>query len=122
MVRERSNTPLQALQLMNDVQHFEAARALAERVLADGGKTTDERLAFLYRTVLSRTPTTDETALLTASLQKQASLFTADPEAAKKVVTVGESKPKNVAPDIETAAWTMLANLVLNTDETLNRN
>ena len=121
-VRERSNTPLQALQLMNDVQHFEAARALAERVLADGGNTTDERLAFLYRTVLSRVPTADETSLLTASLQKQASLFTADPDAAKKVVNVGESKPKNVAPEIETAAWTMLANLVLNTDETLNRN
>ena len=121
-VRERSNTPLQALQLMNDVQHFEAARALAERVLADGGKTTDERLSYLYRTVLSRVPTGDETSLLSASLEKQASLFTADPDAAKKVVNVGESKPKNVATDIETAAWTMLANLVLNTDETLNRN
>ena len=122
MVRERSNTPLQALQLMNDVQHFEAARALAERVLADGGKTTDERLSFLYQTVLSRGPTADERSLLIASLQKQASLFTADPDAAKKVVNVGESKPKNIASDIETAAWTMLANLVLNTDETLNRN
>lgn len=122
IVRERSNTPLQALQLMNDVQHFEAARALAERALAEGGKTTDERLSFLYRVVLSRRPNSHETQLLTAALAKQTELFTADPNAAKTAIHVGESKPKNIAPDVETAAWTMIANLILNTDETLNRN
>lgn len=121
-VRERSNTPLQALQLMNDVQHFESARALAERLLSDGGKTTDERLTFLYRTVLSRPPTTEEVPLLTAALAKQTAFFTADPNSAKQAVYVGESKPRIVASEIETAAWTMLANLVLNTDEALNRN
>lgn len=121
-VRERSNTPLQALQLMNDVQHFEAARGLAERVLAEGGTTTPDRLRFLYRTVLSRAPTDDELTLLTNSLHRQIELFTADPEGAKKAVHVGESKPRNVASPVETAAWTMIANLVLNTDETLNRN
>ena len=121
-VRERSNTPLQALQLMNDVQHFESARALAERILTDGGETTVDRLSFLYRTVLSRLPMTEEIPLLTAALQKHIELFTADPDAAKKSIHVGESKPKNIASAIETAAWTMLANLVLNTDETLNRN
>ena len=121
-VRERSNTPLQALQLMNDVQHFEAARALAERVLTTGGTSTDERLRFLYRTVLSRSPTSDEIPLLTASLKKQTEIFAADPDSAKKAIHVGESKPKNIASDIETASWTMLANLILNTDEALNRN
>jgi len=121
-VRERSNTPLQALQLMNDVQHFEAARALAERVLSEGGSSIDQRLQFLYRTVLSRTPTPDEVPLLTAALAKQSEYFTADPKSATQAIRVGESKPKNVASEIETAAWTMLANLVLNTDEALNRN
>ena len=121
-VRERSNTPLQALQLMNDVQHFEAARALAERVLSEAEKTNEGRLKFLYRTVLSRSPTNNEIGLLNASLQKQVELFSTDPAGARKAIHVGESKPRGIASDVETAAWTMLANLILNTDETLNRN
>lgn len=121
-VRERSNTPLQALQLMNDVQHFEAARALAERTLTEGGEKTEDRIAFLYRSVLSRRPTADEMQQIGAALTKQQELFQADAEAAKKVIQVGESQPKNVANPAETAAWTMVANLILNLDETLNRN
>jgi hypothetical protein len=121
-VRDRTNTPLQALQLMNDVQHFEAARALAERVLGEGGKTTEERITFLYRTVLSRRPDAEELRLVSAALAKQRELFDADPEAAKKVVQAGESRPRGVAPDAETAAWTLVANLVLNLDETVTRN
>jgi hypothetical protein len=121
-VRERSNTPLQALQLMNDVQHFEAARALAERVLADGGSETAARLTYLYRTVLSRSPDDAEMQLVTAALEKQQQIFAADPAAATAAIHVGESKPKQVAPDVETAAWTMIANLILNMDETITRN
>jgi hypothetical protein len=120
--RDRTNTPLQALQLMNDVQHFEAARALAERVLAEGGKTTAERITFLYRTVLSRKPDADELRLVAGALTKQRELFAADPAAAKKVVHAGESKPRGVAGDVEVAAWTMIANLVLNLDEVVTRN
>jgi hypothetical protein len=121
-VRDRTNTPLQALQLMNDVQHFEAARALAERVLSEAGKTTDERLTVLFRTVLSRKPDADELRILARAFAKQRELFAADPAAAKKVVRAGESHPRNVAPDVEVAAWTMIANLVLNLDETVTRN
>jgi hypothetical protein len=121
-VRDRTNTPLQALQLMNDVQHSEAARALAERVIAEGGQTTEERIAFLYRTVLSRKPDAEEARLLTAALAKQRAIFDRDPQAAKKVVETGESKSKRVAGDVEIASWTMIANLVLNLDETVTRN
>jgi len=120
--RERSNTPLQALQLMNDVQHFEAARALAERVLAEGGTDTASRLEFLYRTVLSRKPDAEEIRIVTAALTKQLKLFAAEGDAATKAIHVGESEPKKVAADLATAAWTMIANLVLNLDETVVRN
>ncbi len=120
--RDRTNTPLQALQLMNDVQHFEAARALAELALAEGGKTTEDRVAFLYRTVLSRKPDADELKLVTEALATQREMFAAKPELAKKVVLAGESKPKGIASDADTAAWTMIANLVLNLDEAVTRN
>ncbi len=121
-VRDRTNTPLQALQLMNDVQHFEAARALAERAIVEGGKTTPERIAFLYRVVLSRSPDKDELRIVTEALTKQIALYTADAGAAKKVVHVGESKPRGVASDVDTAAWTMICNLILNLDEAIVRN
>lgn len=120
--RERSNTPLQALQLMNDIQHFEAARALAERVLSEGGNDTNSRLEFLYRVVLSRKPNEQEIRVVTAALQTQLDLFAAESDAAAKAIHVGESEPKKVASDLMTAAWTMIANLVLNLDETVVRN
>lgn len=120
--RERSNTPLQALQLMNDVQHFEAARALAERTLAEAGPSASQRISFLYRTVLARLPDADEQWLLEQSLNVQLGLFSADPDAARKAVHIGESTPRGISVDSETAAWTMIANLILNLDETICRN
>jgi hypothetical protein len=120
--RERNNTPMQALQLLNDVQHFEAARALAERVLAEGGNDDAARLRWLFRTVLSRVPDERETGLLTDALAQQRYHVGADAKAAEAIVAAGESVPKQVAPAKETAAWTMVANLVLNLDETVTRN
>ncbi len=120
--RERSNTPLQALQLMNDVQHFEAARALAERTIADGGTSIEDRIDFLYRTVLARHANAEEVQVISMAYQKQLELYSANPDDAAKAITVGESKPRHVATDPETAAWAMIANLVLNLDETVVRN
>lgn len=120
--RERSNTPLQALQLMNDVQHFEASRALGERILIEGGVTPAERIAFAYRTVLSRAPHADEIAVVQDALQQYLTRFQKDPESAKRVVTVGESKPKSGQSDVDLAAYTLMANLILNLDETVMRN
>jgi hypothetical protein len=122
VARDRSNTPLQALQLMNDTQHFEAARALAERTIAEGGGDVDSRFEFLYRTVISRRPRDDERSLLRDAVARQLEFYRSDAEAARLAVHVGESRPKLVASVEETAAWTMIANLVLNLDETLNRN
>jgi len=122
VIRERSNTPLQALQLMNDTQHFEAARALAERIIAEGGETDESRINWLYRSVLSRRPAADELAVMTKSLAKQRDIYRADASAAEKAIHTGESAPKGVASPVETAAWTLIANLILNLDEMVCRN
>ena len=120
--RERSNTPLQALQLMNDVQHFEAARVLAERILVEGGKTPAERIAFTYRVVLSRQPEAQEAAIVAKALQHYVDRYQKDVEGAKKVIRVGERPPRAGLAEPELAAYTLVANLVLNLDETLMRN
>ena len=121
-LRERSNTPLQALQLLNDTQHFEAARAFAERIIAESGASADDRITFAYRATLSRSPTADELAVIQQALNQCLSRYQADPEAAKKVIAVGESKPRGNVPPIELAAYTLIANLILNLDETVTRN
>jgi hypothetical protein len=120
--RQRSDTPLQALQLMNDVQHFEAARGLAERLMCEGGATPGERIAYAWRTVLARLPTESETAIVAETFAKHLAKYQAIPEAAKKAIRNGESTPKAGLPEPELAAWTLVANLVLNLDETITRN
>jgi Protein of unknown function (DUF1553)/Protein of unknown function (DUF1549)/Planctomycete cytochrome C len=120
--RERSNTPLQALQLMNDVQHFEAARRLAERIMTEGGKTAAERIGFAFMVVLSREPDARERETLQRTLTHFMDRFQKDPEAAKKAVRIGESPLRPGSPEPELAAYTLLANLILNLDETLTRN
>src|SRR5690606_30027233 len=83
--RERSNTPLQALQLMNDVQHYEAARGLALRMM-DGGATPAERIAFGFRSVLARLPEAEETAVVMELYKRQAARYAAAPEDAEKAI------------------------------------
>jgi hypothetical protein len=120
--RDRSNTPLQALQLMNDVQHFEAARALAERLLSEGGATPQDRIAYGYRLVLARWPAPEEVALVQELFDKELTKYQQQPEAAKQAIRNGESAPKAGLPEPEVAAYTLVANLLLNLDETLTRN
>jgi hypothetical protein len=119
--RGRSNTPLQALALMNDVQHFEAARAFAERLLAEKFTET-QRLDFAFLKVTTLTPTPDEHALLAEALATHRAHFSKDTVAAEKILTNGESKSTSTAPAPEIAAWTMVANLLLNLDEVVTRN
>ncbi|MDO8541197.1 MAG: PSD1 and planctomycete cytochrome C domain-containing protein [Opitutaceae bacterium] len=119
--RGRSNTPLQALALMNDVQQFEAARAFAERLLVRTS-TEPERLAFAFQCVAARPPTPAEQTLLAETLATHRAHFAQNREAASQVLNNGESKPSAILPADDFAAWTMVANLLLNLDEAINRN
>ncbi len=119
--RERSNTPLQALQLMNDVQHYEAARGLAQRMMRFAPEPA-ARIAFAYRSVLSRHPSDEEAAVVMGLYQRQMRKYTAMPGDANKAITYGESIPDPGLPPQELAAWTLVANLLLNLDESVVRN
>ncbi len=120
--RERSNTPLQALQLMNDVQHFEAARKLAERMIVEGGKSPAERIRFGYRVVLAREPEALEADVVSKALAQFAERYQKDPAAASKALRVGEAPMRAGMAEPELAAYTLIANLLLNLDETVMRN
>ncbi|MBL8797643.1 MAG: PSD1 domain-containing protein [Planctomycetia bacterium] len=119
--RARTNTPLQALVLMNDEQYVEAARNLAERMMTNGGATPAERLAFGFRLATSRKPTEKETEVLLKLYDKQLTRFQGSPEAANKLLAVGESKRNATLDAAEHAAYTMSANLILNLDETISK-
>ena len=119
--RERSNTPLQALQLMNDVQHVEAARGLAARLI-HGEKSDEARIALAYRLTLSREPSVDEKRAVGLLLERELARYRKDTAAAAKLARVGESPVPAGIAEPELAAWTLVSNLVLNLDETINRN
>ncbi len=119
--RERTNTPLQALLLMNDTQYVECSRVLAERVLRETGEKPEARLTAMFRMATSRTPDQQELSELLNLLKAQQDAYYRDPEAAKKLVAVGESKADAKLNASELAAYTMVANLVLNLDEVLNK-
>ena len=121
-VRGRTNTPMQALQLMNDIQHVEAARNLAQRIIEKSGKKENERIKWAWRVVTSRWPTKEETKILQATLIKYYARFEQDQESAKKLIDFGESKPDPNLRTEELAAWTLMSNLLLNLDEVVNKN
>ena len=121
-VRSRTNTPMQALQLMNDIQHVEAARNLAQRILKEGGKKDDDRIRWAWRVVTARWPATEESKILQSTLDEHRIRFTKDTEAAKKLIAFGESKADPKVKAEELAAWTLTANLLLNLDEVANKN
>ena len=139
--RARTNTPLQALVLMNDPTYVEAARRLAERAMteratvervpagpADGGgaagtatATDADRAAYAFRLVLARPPRPAEVAVLTDVLAAQRKKFAADPAAAAKLLAVGESPRDAKLDPAELAAWSTVCGVILNLDETVTR-
>lgn len=119
--RPRTNTPLQALALLNDPVYVEAARALAQRILEQGGKTTPERLDYAFRLTLARRPTESERAILASACDREFRHYAEDRKAASELVHVGTSLPPAAIDVAELAAWTVVANTLLNLDETLTK-
>lgn len=119
--RERTDTPLQALVTMNDPCYVEAARHLGARMIQHD-KDAKDRLAFGFRVVTARAPSANEMSVLLRSLEKFQARYQQDPEAAKKLLAVGESPVNDKLNPSEFATYTMVASLLLNLDETLNKN
>lgn len=119
--RARTNTPLQALALLNDVQFVEAARHFAERIVRDGGETPTSRIEWAFQLGTSREPTSSEISVLLAAYQDHLATYQADEAAAVGLLAVGESKRDESINPAELAAWTMVASTILNLDETVTR-
>jgi hypothetical protein len=119
--RSRTNTPLQALTLLNEITYVEAARKLAERMLLEGGKSPSERITFGFRWATSRKPTEDELAVLIEGLNEDIAHLKQQPDAVKQVLSNGESKPHASLDPAELAAYTLTANVLLNLDEIVTR-
>jgi hypothetical protein len=119
--RQRTDTPLQALITMNDVQWIEAARALAERVIREAGPDTQQRINRMSEIVLAHDASSPMAAALETSLQQMQQHYAKDHKAAQSLAEVGEKKHNATIPAQELAAWTMIASEMLNLDETVNK-
>ena len=120
--RGRTNTPMQALQLMNDVQHIEAARHLASRMLREGGESAQARIDWVWQCVTCRPPTEFEREIANNALEGLRDRYHKDPVAARELVSYGDSATDDALDVRQWAAYTMLANLILNLDETVTKN
>jgi hypothetical protein len=119
--RPRSNTPQQALVLLNDPTYVEAARKLAEKTLREGGPSDAERLAFAYRRVLGRQPRPAEAEVLLPLLEKHRKQYQADRAAADDLLTMGQAPVGKDVDRFTLAAWTSVARVLLNLHETITR-
>ena len=120
--RARTNTPLQALVLMNDTQFVEAARFFAQRAIQEGGSTSKDRLTYAFRLATARRPSSQELDVLTDVFQSHLEEFKSNSDAAKELLDVGEKKSDLTIFDAsELAAYTMATSLILNLDETITK-
>ena len=119
--RERTNTPMQALLLMNEPQYVEASRGLAQRGMREAGSSDEDRLNYMFRLATGRRPDAREFTSLKALLDDVRAHYKADPEAGKLLIQTGETKPDATLDPAELAAWTMIANTILNLDEVVTK-
>jgi hypothetical protein len=121
VVENRTSSPLQALDLMNEVTFLEAARKLAERMMVEGGATLQDRLAYGYSLVLARPPGPRQAGVLARVFEKFQAEFALDPKAAAAFLAVGDSP---LRPDLDRAAlaaYASVASLILNMDEAITK-
>jgi len=120
VTRARTNTPLQALILLNDVTYVEAARAFAQRMIREGGPTIKSRLDFAFQTLLARHPTDTESNIMESGVTRRLAHYQKNLKAAEELIAQGDSKPDPKISPVELAAYTVTASALLNLDETLN--
>jgi hypothetical protein len=119
--RARTNTPLQALVLLNDPAYVEAARVLGQRIMREGGADITARLTFAFRLCTSRPPTDNELSVLRAIYDANLAKYRQNPQAAAKLIAIGESARPADLDSTELAAWTTVGNVLLNLDETITK-
>ncbi len=119
--RSRTNTPLQALALLNSPQFVEAARGLAQRMMKEGGVEPAARIAFAFELATARKPTQQESAILLKAFTAQLEECRKNAESASRILEVGESKRDDKLDASELAAWTTVAGMILNLDETVTK-
>lgn len=116
IIRQNTNTPLQALVLMNDPQFVEAARILAERALGEGGKTIEEQIKYAFRLATSRRVSEKELVVLSALYNDELDRFDADETSALALLETGEYPRDNRFDVTELAAFSVVGNTLLNFD------
>jgi hypothetical protein len=119
--RTTTNTPLQALTLLNDPIFVEAARKLAERAIHEAGSAPDARLEFAFRLATGRAPDDEEKRILRKKLDEMLTAYQADITGARLLVKVGASPSDPAIPISELAAYTAVANMILNLDEVITK-
>ncbi|HEX4948015.1 MAG TPA: DUF1553 domain-containing protein [Blastocatellia bacterium] len=119
--RPVTNTPLQALVTMNDPTYIEAARALAQKILQQGGADMNSRLIFAFRQATARKPTPEELRVLRNVYLQHLASYRKDTKAAEALLSIGASKPDAKLNQAELAAWTMVVSAILNLDETITK-
>ena len=117
----RTNTPLQALNLMNDVTYVEAARRLAERMMTEGGEAPGEQIGYGYLLSTAHRPSPQAQAILMQGYRQHLERYQADRAAALELVSQGESSRDETLDVAELASLTMVANLILNFDGTITK-
>ena len=119
--RDRTNTPLQALALMNDVTYVESARELGSRMIREGGSSADDRAAYGFRLITARRPVDLEREVLVRSLDRHLQTYRQHIDLAEQLINVGESVPDSELDVTELAAFTALASTLLNLDESITK-